>query len=138
MLPTGMQTGARLEGLEFARHQAPQLCAAVQDGIAAALAYGSRALSEVGAAPKLIRAGRANLFQSERFCQAFTEMTGVPLQLYQTDGAQGAARAAGVGIGVYSNEAEALSNVEQVRSFEPGGEDAAAYRSFYEEWVAGL
>ena len=132
------EPGASLTGLSFTRHGAPELCAAVQDGIAAALAYGSGVLAELGAGPKVTRAGRANLFLSDRFCQAFAQLTGAPLELYDTDGAQGAARAAGVGAGAFASHAEALAAVEQIGSFAPRPELADAYGEFYARWRAGV
>ena len=130
--------GARVVGLAFNRHGPLELSAAVQDGVAAALAYGTRALADVGARPRVVRAGRANLFLSERFCRAFAELTGAPLELYDTDGAQGAARGAGVGAGAYATHAEALAGVHRVGVFAPGGPDADAYADLYARWTAGL
>ena len=130
--------GARLEGLTFARHGAPELCAAVQDGIAAALTYGTRGLDDVGARPQVVRAGRANLFLSDRFAQAFAQLGEAPLQLYDTDGAQGAARGAAVGAREYADHAEALASLRVVAEFEPRAELAAAYEDYYERWLAGM
>ena len=130
--------GARLINLSFTRHGAPELCAAVQDGIAASLAYGAKALAEVGAKPTVTRAGRANLFLSDRFCGAFTQLTGVPLELYDTDGAQGAARAAGVGVGIYASHAEALTSLERIAVFEPNATHREAYAEMFNAWCDGL
>ena len=132
------ELGARLEGVRFARHGPAQLSAAVQDGIAAALAYGADALAEVGARPRVVRAGRANLFLSERFAQAFAQLTGAPLELYDTDGAQGAARAAGVGAGVFATHAEALASLRCLRTFAPRDDLREAYAAYDERWRAGL
>ena len=130
--------GARLEGLHFNSHGASALAAAVQLGIAAALAYGTGIIAGLGSQPKVIRAGRVNLFLSESFCEAFCELTGVPLELYDTDGAQGAARAAGVGAGIFSSHEEALQQLYRTAVFDPGGERAAAYADFYGRWLADL
>ncbi len=130
--------GARLEGLSFGAHGPAQLAASVQDGIAASLAYGASVMAGLGSAARVIRAGRANLFLSDRFCRAFTELTGVELELYDTDGAQGAARAAGVGAGLFIDHDEALSNLQRLAVYAPGGKDAAAYAEFYSRWLAGM
>ena len=132
------EPGAAFEHLSFTRHGAPELCAAVQDGIAAALAYGSEVLDGLGAGPRVTRAGRANLFLSDRFCQAFAQLTGAPLELYDTDGAQGAARAAGVGAGAFETHADALAGVEQIGRFEPRPDLRDAYGSFYARWREGV
>ena len=130
--------GASFVGLDFARHTPGELVAAVQDGIAAALAYGTGVIVGLGSPVGVVRAGRANMFLSERFCRAFCELTGARLELYNTDGAQGAARAAGVGAGVYADDAAAHASLKCVGSYEPEAPYTAAYADFYERWVAGL
>lgn len=132
------EPGARFDRLSFTRHGPPELCAAVQDGIAAALAYGAEVLGELGAAPAVTRAGRANLFLCDRFCQAFAQLTGAPLELYDTDGAQGAARAAGVGAGAFASHEAALAGVAQIGSFAPREDVTEAYGVFYARWREGL
>ena len=57
---------------------------------------------ENGMHPKVIRAGRANLFLSDVFAQAFVDATNTPVELYNCDGSVGAAVGAGIGAGVYS------------------------------------
>lgn len=130
--------GASLVGLNFHRHGNPELSAAIQDGIAAALAYGAQALAEVGTAPNVVRAGRANLFLSDRFCQAFSQLTGAPLELYDTDGAQGAARAAGVGGGEFTDHEQALAAIECTGNFAPKPALEGAYTEFFGRWMNGL
>jgi len=132
------EPGATIKHLNFNRHGAPEMTAAIQDGIAAALAYGGNAMGELGAQPTVVRAGRANLFLSDRFCQAFCQLTGAPLELFATDGAQGAARAAGVGSGAFANHQEALSSLEQIGGFAPKAELKDAYNDFFAKWQEGL
>ncbi len=128
------EPGATIRHLNFNRHGAPEMTAAIQDGIAAALAYGGNAMGELGAQPTVVRAGRANLFLSDRFCQAFSQLTGAPLELFATDGAQGAARAAGVGSGAFADHKEALASLEQIGGFRPKAELADAYADFFGRW----
>ena len=132
--------GASLVGLDFARHAPGEIVAAVQDGIVAALAYGTEVITGLGSDVAVVRAGRANMFLSDRFCRAFAQLTGVPLELYDTDGAQGAARAAGVGAGVFSDHGAALAGLHVVGRFDPEEETplALAYADYYARWVAGL
>ena len=132
------EPGASFDHLSFTRHGAPELCAAVQDGIAAALAYGSAVLGELGAGPRVTRAGRANLFLCDRFCQAFAQLTDAPLELFDTDGAQGAARAAGVGAGAFASHEEALAGVRRIASFAPRPQFAGAYGDFFARWREGV
>ena len=53
-----------------------------------------------------MRAGHANMFLSPLFARAFADVTGAAVELYETDGAQGAARGAGVGAGVFGSAAK--------------------------------
>ena len=55
-----------------------------------------------------IRAGFANMFLSDVFCKTFAAITGAVVELYNTDGAQGAARGAGIGAEIYKDYDQAL------------------------------
>ena len=63
-------------------------------------------------------------------------LTGTRLELYGTDGAQGAARAAGLGAGLYRDAAEALGGQHQLRTVEPDPGALPAYREAYERWCS--
>ena len=65
--------------------------------------YGFNIMKEMGMELKTIRAGHANMFLSPLFREAFANTTSAIVELYNTDGAQGAARGAGVGAGIYNN-----------------------------------
>ena len=54
-------------------------------------------MKENGIYPKVIRAGKANLFLSEVFTDAFVNTLNVPVELYECDGSVGAALGAGIG-----------------------------------------
>jgi xylulokinase len=72
------------------------------------------------------------------FREAFTNTTGCSIELYNTDGAIGAARAAGVGVGYYSNFAESFRGMEKLVSIEPDKEARKKYTEAYEGWKKGL
>ncbi len=57
-------------------------------------------MQDLGVEIKVIRAGKANMFLSPVFCQTLSDISGATIELYNTDGAQGAARGAGVGAGI--------------------------------------
>ncbi len=130
--------GASLVGVDFLRHSPGQLVAAVQDGIAAGLARGAGVIRDLGSELGVVRAGRANMFLSPRFCRAFTQLTGVPLELFDTDGSQGAARAAGVGAGCFADHAAAFYALECVDRYEPHADLRPAYEDYFARWTAGL
>ena len=129
-------TGARLDGLDFNRHTRAHLLRAAQEGIAFALHHGLQMMRGLGLGTRAVRAAAANLFLSPLFCSAFATLTGVRLELYDTDGAQGAARAAGLGGGWYRDAAEALSGQRQVAAFAPEPGALPAYREAYERWCS--
>jgi len=122
--------GAQLHGLDLNTHGAAHLVRAGQEGVAFAFRYGLDIMRENGMHPKVIRAGKANMFLSDVFLQAFVNATGVPVALYDTDGSIGAARGAGVALG---GEQEPL---QPLRTVTP--ERVEAYDACYGQWKALL
>ncbi|MEL7089408.1 MAG: carbohydrate kinase, partial [Planctomycetota bacterium] len=110
----------------------------VQEGIAFAFGYGMDILRDTGVDLSVIRAGRANLFLSPLFRQTLANLTGTRIELYDTDGAVGAARGAGIGAGTYGSFAEAFDSLEQVGVTDPETSDRAATREAFERWSASL
>ena len=76
---------------------------AAQEGIAFAFNYGMNILQDVGGKPNVLRAGEANMFLSPIFCKTLATITGVPIELFNTDNAVGAARGAAMGAGLYTS-----------------------------------
>lgn len=124
--------GAQLHGIDVNRHVQAHLFRAVQEGIAFAFRYGLDIMRENGLQPGVIRAGRANMFLSPVFTQAFVNATGVPVELYASDGSVGAAIGAGIGAKVFKNEEEAFANMKPLERIEPS--QAEAYDKVYEDW----
>ncbi len=89
-------------------------------------------MRECGIHPKVIRAGKANMFLSDVFIESFANSTGVPVELYNCDGSVGAALGAGIGVGIFKTEAEAFNNAKLLKLVEP--EKTDTYNSLYEEW----
>lgn len=132
------ELGASFHSTGLMRASREDMSRAVQEGIAFALGYGFEVLRELGIRPNVIRAGRGNLFQSKVFCETFANVTATELQLFNTDGAQGAARAAGVGAGFYSNPTDAFKNFACLKSFEPQLAYGAEYLEAYTRWKETL
>jgi xylulokinase len=122
--------GASIHGLDLNRHNTSHICRAAQEGIVYALGYGFEVMNELGIQSRVIRAGHANMFLSDLFSQTFVNTTGARLELYNTDGAQGAARGAGIGIGYYKNFNEAFRTLSCIKSFEPDSQQAAVQNTF--------
>ena len=128
--------GAHLHNIDFNLHTAAHLVRAAQEGIAFSLRYGLDIMRENGMYPTVIRAGKANMFLSDVFTQSFVEVTGVPVELYQTDGSVGAALGAGVGAKIYSEPGEAFAGRAPLRLVEPS--KTSVYDDLYQEWKAVL
>lgn len=129
---------AHLSGLNLLKHDKRHMLRAGQEGIVSALTYGFHIMKDMGLNLKTVKAGNANMFLSPLFRQAFVNMNNVTLELYDTDGAQGAARGAGIGAGIYANAKEAFSGLEKMASFEPDPSLVSAYTEVYQSWLKAL
>lgn len=126
--------GAVLQGLQFNRHHKGHVARAAQEGIVFALVYGMEIMEEMGLKMKTIRAGHANMFLSDVFATTFANTTGCSIELYNTDGAVGAARAAGTGAGVFNNFADSFKGMEIVKRIDPDAAKQDANREAYAKW----
>jgi len=132
------ELGARFEGINFNIHQLPHMLRAAQEGIVFALTYGVEIMREMGLQVNKFRAGETNMFLSPLFREAFANTAGVSINLHNTDGAQGAARAAGVGLGIYKEPKDAFLGMETVEVIEPSATLSEQYRSSYSAWKTKL
>ena len=127
--------GAQMAGLDFNRHDRAQICRAVQEGIVFSFMYGMEVMRETGIELKTIRAGFANMFMSDVFCQTLAGVSGTAIELYETDGSLGAARGAGVGAGIYGSFEEAFQFLEKRKTIKPG---VGEYQKAYTAWKRHL
>ncbi|MGA0557135.1 xylulokinase [Larkinella sp. VNQ87] len=130
--------GASFHGLQLTRHGLPHWIRAAQEGIVFAFYYGIQVMEQVGVGLKTIRAGEANMFLSPLFRDTLANLTGAEIQLFNTDGAQGAARGAGLGLGIYKNREEAFVGLKVTRTIEPDMRAQEAYRGAYGKWLSAL
>ncbi len=119
--------GAAVRGLDLNLHHRAHLFRAAQEGIAFAFRYGLDILKENGMTPQRIRAGMANMFLSPVFTEVFTDITGVPLDMYESDGSMGAALGAGIGAGILKE-----ASPPSIRTVEPNA--AQPYEQYYQKW----
>jgi xylulokinase len=122
--------GSRIAGLNFNRHEKRHLFRAALEGIAFSFVFGIEAMRDMGISSKIIRAGNDNLFQSAIFSNTIATLVGAEIELIATTGAVGAAKAAGVSVGIYKSAEEAMAKVEVAEKYEPGGEKAALEEAF--------
>jgi xylulokinase len=129
--------GASIRGLDLNRHTRAHLLRASQEGIVFALKYGLEIMEGTGLRADRVRAGAANMFLSPLFAEAFATLSGAEVQMYDTDGAQGAARGAGIGADIYDEEG-AFAGLERVKVVEPNSALDGAYRQVYGRWCEEL
>jgi xylulokinase len=130
--------GAAVHHLNFNIHTQAHVLRAAQEGIVFALNYGCDVMKQAGVQTQTIRAGYANMFLSPLFRQAFANITGAVVELYNTDGSQGAARGAGMGAGVYASAREAFSGLTCQKTVEPNPKEQGAYQAAYSAWLRVL
>ena len=126
--------GASVHGWNFNVHKKANFLRAAQEGIVFALNYGLGIMRDMGIQLTTVKAGNANMFLSPLFAEAFATVTQANVQLYNTDGSQGAARGAGIGAGVYKSTDEAFVGLEPVKTIEPNEKLSSAYQQAYAGW----
>lgn len=123
--------GSQIAGIDFNRHSQAHICRAVQEGIVFSFQYGVDVMKETGIEIKTIRAGFANMFMSDVFCETLAGVSGATIELYETDGSLGAARGAGIGAGIYDSFEDAFQSLEKLKVIKPGeGNYAEAYSAW--------
>lgn len=128
--------GVHFNNIDLNLHTQGHLFRGVQEGIAFAFRYGFDIMRSNGMSPSVIRAGKANLFLSELFLEAFVNSTGVPVELYENDGSVGAALGSGIGAKTFAAPAEAFSNIKCLQVVEPTVTET--YEPVYQEWLGLL
>jgi xylulokinase len=130
--------GASMKNLQFNNHHRAHVARAAQEGIVFSLYYGISIMKEMGMQVNKVRAGYANMFLSDMFADAFANTAEATLELYDTDGATGAARAAGIGAGIYKTFEESFIGMKKIKTIEPDRKRTIAYRDVYNKWRDGL
>jgi xylulokinase len=124
--------GAQLLDIDLNIHGRAHVYRAGQEGIAFAFRYGLDIMRENGMRPAVIRAGRANMFLSPVFQEAFVNATGVPVELFNSDGSVGAALGAGIGAGIFRDGAAAFAGLKPIEWVAPT--KVAQYEELYGRW----
>lgn len=127
-------TAASISGLNFNIHTNSHILRAAQEGIAFSFRYGLDIMRESGIDPSIIRAGQANMFLSKVFREALSNVTATEIHLYNTDGATGAARGAGIGCGFYKTENEAFTGLSPIGTTLPSKSLSQSYGEAYIRW----
>ena len=130
--------GAHVINLSLTTHNSAHMIRAAHEGIAFSFKYGMDIMSGIGISPKVIRAGKANMFLSPVFRETLAGLSGASIEMYNTDGSIGAARGAAIGFGYYKSFDEAFGNLTKLDTIEPNIANKQAYCDAYEIWKREL
>lgn len=126
--------GCSFHGINFNIHTLSDIVRASQEGIVFSFRYGMEIMEEMGMEINVIRAGNANMFLSPVFRETLAGVTGATIELFDTDGAAGAAKAAGMGVGIYSSNEEAFASLKKIMTIGSGERDKERYEEAYQRW----
>ena len=129
--------GGQLSHLDFNRHGVSHLLRAGLEGIAFTFQYGLECLKELGFQSRKMRVGNDNLFQSQIFSDTLATLSGCQIDVYNTSGAEGAARAAAVGAGLKDSLKSYQSSLEKIKTYSPL-HDSDEYHNAYLSWKEEL
>ncbi|KAL7714697.1 Carbohydrate kinase [Entamoeba marina] len=129
---------ASFHGITFFQHTKEHLIRASQEGIVFSFAYGIDIIKSIGCKVNVIKAAKTNLFQSNIFCKTLSAVTGAKIMLYNTDGSVGAAKASGIGIGVFDGLNSICDHLELLEIIEIKENERKLYLQAYEKWLEQL
>ena len=125
--------GTQLANLNLNNHTKAHLCRAALEGIAFAFVYGIEIMKSDNLLANVIRAGNDNLFRSSIFSNTIATLIGQEIEIYNTTGAIGAARACQLQNGDFETFGAQIMNNDYVMGFNPS-ENKEAYTKAYENW----
>jgi len=128
-----LQLGTRMVNINLNNHNKAHLCRAALEGIAFSFVYGMEIMKSDGVEARVIRAGNDNLFRSPIFSETIASLIDQEIEIYNTTGAIGAARACQVhrdGLEAYGRQ---LKKNDYVMSYKPAA-DKNPYMLAYQKW----
>jgi len=128
--------GTRILNLDLNRHNKAHLCRAALEGIAFSFVYGIEIMRSDGIEPTVIRAGNDNLFRSSLFSNTITSLINKEIEIYNTTGAIGAARACVITDKGFDAFSEFMKH-DYIKSFLPS-ENLEEYQMAYQSWKKEL
>ena len=128
------ELGCSIHGLNFNNHTRAHLVRAAQEGIVFSFCRGMEMMKQMGMTITKIHAGRANMFLSPLFRDTLAGVSGATIELFDTDGSVGAAKGAGMGVGLYKDHDEAFASLERLQVIEPDTTHRDDYLAAYARW----
>lgn len=129
--------GCSFHGINFNVHDRRHIIRAAQEGIVFSFMYGMEIMKNIGMKLDTIHAGNANMFLSPIFRDTLASVSGATIRLVDTDGAVGAAKGAGIGLGYYKNSREAFASLKTIAEIHPAS-DRTPYLEAYARWKKTL
>ncbi|MCF7561510.1 carbohydrate kinase [Sabulilitoribacter multivorans] len=131
------EIGTRIVNMNLNNHHKGHMCRAALEGIAFSFVYGMEILKSDGIKPSVIRAGNDNLFRSEIFANTVATLIEQEIEIYNTTGAIGAARAANLHKGDFEAFEKVIMDNDHVMTFMPF-KDKQPYIKAYNTWKKEL
>lgn len=131
------EIGTRIVNMNLNNHHKGHMCRAALEGIAFSFVYGMEILTSDGIHPTVIRAGNDNLFRSEIFANTVATLIEQEIEIYNTTGAIGAARAANLHKGDFDSFSKTIMDNDHVMTFMPF-KDKKPYIEAYNNWKKEL
>lgn len=129
--------GSRILNLNFNVHKAPHIFRAALEGIAFSFVYGMEILKNDGVDIASIKAGNDNLFRAGIFSRTIATLTNSQIDIVETTGAVGAARAAAYAFGNFKSIGEATATDAIQLTYQPDG-PTEKYHDAYDTWKQQL
>ena len=129
--------GTHFLNLNLNIHNNAHLFRASLEGIAFSFVYGMECLKDDNATINVIRAGNDNLFRSEIFSNTVATLIGHEIEIYNTTGAVGAARAVGLKDGDYNKFGSSITTNDHVMTFLQL-KNREPYETAYQKWKQEL
>jgi xylulokinase len=129
--------GTHFLNLNLNTHNNSHLFRAALEGIAFSFVYGMEILKEDNATINVIRAGNDNLFRSEIFSNTVATLIGHEIEIYNTTGAIGAARAVSLTDGDFEKFGSSITKNDHVMTFIPL-KNKEPYELAYKNWKKEL
>ena len=125
--------GTHFCNLNLNIHNDAHLYRAALEGIAFSFVYGMEILKNDNAEINVIRAGNDNLFRSDIFANTVATLIGHEIEIYNTTGSVGAARAAGLVDGNFEKFGENITKNDHEMTFTPV-KNKEPYKKAYQTW----
>ncbi|WOD43588.1 xylulokinase [Hwangdonia lutea] len=130
--------GCTWKHLNFNIHNKAHVLRAAQEGIVFSFQYGIDIMKSMGLKLDVIKAGNNNMFQSRIFKETLATLSGAQIEIYDTDGAIGAAIGSGLGAGVYKSSDEAFSRFKKLETIQPNKAIQSKIKEAYRNWEKEL